>query len=150
MANCQHSFVTQGATTAVAHMFADWQGLVSGLTQCQHCGAPAILQLLAWRGPRLAERVYSIALLPEAATEVFLRNMQSAYCDLTRQAHEVDALMNLGEIHHIGMFNLPELLCQGSLPYEQAIHHQNWQDIDPEDPTWWSLFANTQSAGNYS
>lgn len=113
---------------------------MSGLVQCRDCGSPAILQLLAWRGARLKERVYSIAELPEDATEVFLRNMQSAYCDLTRQSHEVEALINLGVIKQIGCFELPELLCRDIHTYTEPVRHPPWEEILDGDPTWWTYF----------
>ena len=140
MVDCQHSWQTVGATSAVAHTFEDWQGLVSGLVQCGFCGAPAILTLLAWRGAGLKQRIYSIAELPVAATEVFMRNMQSAYCDLTRQQHEVEALTNLGRIQEVSLFTLPALTCQKTISITNRPDHRPWQEIKTDEPQWWSLF----------
>ena len=140
MPNCEHSWCTPGSAPTLAHIFEDWQGLIRGLALCRHCGAPALLELLAWRGRNLNERIYSIGVLPRSATEVFIRNMQSAYCDVTRYANEIDALTHMGQVEQIGWFQLPEYVCQAVITAPKPLPHKNWRDIDPKDDTWWHEF----------
>lgn len=88
--------------------------------------------MVSWRGERLQDRTYSIGSLPEAATEVFIRNMQSAYCDVTRHNREIDALLSLRTISHLGRFKLPELECLELTPATPPIKHPDWRQLEPE------------------
>lgn len=113
--------------------------MVCGLVQCQFCALPGIFQLLDWRGTQLDQRIYSVGHLPRAATEVFIRNMQSAYCDVTRHSHEVEALINLRQLAHIGVYQLPSYECLDYVSAAAPIKHPDWQQLKPEGH-WWAKF----------
>jgi hypothetical protein len=139
-----YSWSTPGETLQIAHGFEDWQGLVSGLVLCCHTGRAAILQLLAWKGANLEQRIYSIGLLPTRATDIFIRNVQSAYYDVTRFSREVDALMSLRDFQCDGLFQMPEGVCLATHPIEPPIHHPDWRQLTADDPkftAWWDKFG---------
>ena len=138
-----YSWSTPGETLQIAHFFEDWQGLVSGLVLCRHTGRAAILQLLAWKGTYLEQRIYSIGLLPTRATDVFIRNMQSAYCDVTRVSHEVETLMSLRDFQCAGLFHMPKGLCLATCPIKPPVHHPDWRHLtanDSKSTAWWDKF----------
>ena len=134
---CEHSWLVPGARTPLAHCFEDWQGLICGLVQCQYCGSPAVLQLIAWRGKQLEDRLYSVGELPDDATEVSIRNMQSDYCDVTRQDREVEALMSLRHIQYQAWFSVPDLICNAVNKVAPPINHPDWQNLKPITQTCW-------------
>ncbi len=70
-----------------------------------------------------------------------MRNLQSAYCDLTRQQHEVEALTNLGTIRQVEWFTLPGLICHGVKEVTARPTHRPWQEIKTDEQAWWSQFA---------
>ncbi len=86
-----HTWDEVGAHLAVAFTIDAYGGVTDAVIECD-CGRHALLNLLDWLGPNLDKRVYAVSESSTEATAVFLRNMRSDYCDLTRKAAEVNAL----------------------------------------------------------
>lgn len=131
-----HNFADDRGRLAFQHVIDDWQGVTSGLARCRYCNADFLLHLQAWRGTRLNERVYAAFTLDPDVASVFLRNMRSDFCDLSRHAAEVEALLAACSAC-VCLVRTIDGQCTDTihLPDDFKVHRQPWQllasDSDP-------------------
>lgn len=119
----------------------DWQGPTDAVARCVHCGTYTLLRMLHWGGRNLSRRIFATAPLPAAAVEVFLRNMKSAYCDLSRHQAETDALAATAEPVDGGVIvTVPEMAVIARLPRDELgeTRIRSWREETPDerDPFW--------------
>ena len=87
----RHAWNCVGETLPLVFVIDAHDGVTDAIAECS-CGQHALLNLLDWAGKHLQERVYTVSELATEPARVFLRNIRSDYCDLTRKAAEVEAL----------------------------------------------------------
>ena len=124
--------------------FNDWQGVVNGMLRCHACDEFAVIRLLDWGHKNLRTRIFSLASLPVDSAHIFLRNMNSDYCVLSRKQQETEALYHsLDPVAHIVAIGLPELVILGvqSVP-TKPIKYPDWHTLTPHPETspWFQLF----------
>ena len=131
-----HDWLRLEATLEVRCEIDGDNGITDAVIVCS-CGQHALINLLDWTGPRLARRVFSVSLLGADPVGVFLRNMRSDYCDLTRKAAEVAALAATAEgAAAVLAADTPELRV---LAVEQtAVRRPFWrEDLGAAGETGW-------------
>lgn len=121
-------------------------GPTDALVKCPRCGQYYLLRLLHWQGPRLALRIFALATLPADSVTVFLRNMRSDYCDLSRHQAEVDALMAIAEpVSRISVIDMDQMRVVTDLPRAEAgkLDIKSWRRQAPreDDPRWRALLS---------
>jgi hypothetical protein len=89
----QHDWLRSDVRLTIKISFEDWLGPISALVTCG-CGDFGILQLIAWRGRRLEERIFSLREVEKTIAETYLANISRDYCDLSRKQDETTALIN--------------------------------------------------------
>ena len=107
------------------------------MVQCD-CGQYALLSMLDWSGPRLERRIYAVSALPDEPAAVFLRNMRSDYCDLTRKAHEVAALYASADaVSAVLAAEVPQLTVLAT--EEATVRRPLWrEDLEAPGTTVWA------------
>ncbi len=133
------------ARLSLIHTLDDWQGLINGIVYCPRHDQHAVVRMLDWGEKNLQNRVYSLANVARDSVEVFLRNMSTDYCDLTRRQNEVSALYTSSDpVESIILLHLPELEVLGTCPADglPALEYRHWQQIkpDPASSQWFKLF----------
>ncbi len=93
MTQCAHDWTAHDGELHIVVVADDWQGATTAIARCSGCGLHVLLQLLAWQGKHLENRVYILSPIPSQVALVFMRDIQSNYCDLTRHGQEFDALI---------------------------------------------------------
>ena len=136
-----------GHTSSIAFTFDYWQGLVAGLLCCDTCGHYGLARLLDWRGGQLEQRIFSIANLKREPTSVFLRNMNSDYCDLSRKTAEWNALIATSPARLLGLFQLPEMRCLASRNLIESPGYPDWRQlaVDAPNSPWWTKFTDLKA-----
>ncbi|XOV88445.1 MAG: hypothetical protein ACFHX7_00860 [Pseudomonadota bacterium] len=133
MTNCVHDWGRPGCQLHLAVVADEWQGATTAIARCSGCGASSLLQLLAWQGKNLANRVYLLSPIPARVTDVFLRNIRSSYCDLSRHGHEFAALVAATE-RPAGLIatRLPDLLvlAMRAIPEGTRYPVPDWRELD--------------------
>lgn len=136
MSNHQHSWATSGTTIKPVVAMDDWMGPVMGLLRCAECGLYGLIYLVAWEAPELRNRIFALRMVPRQAATIYLRNISSDYCDLTRKQSETDALLSSAD-------NVSQLLATTDMTVQQAVFTDArppivaWRDINPADyPQW--------------
>jgi len=140
-----HEWLNQSARVNLVFTFNDWQGVVNGILQCRRCNDFCVIRLLDWSNKNLRTRIFSLASLPDESASVFLRNMNSEYCDLSRKQHETEALYHsLDPVTHIIAIGLPDLMILGVVPFAtpMPIKYPDWHTLapDPANSSWFQLF----------
>lgn len=153
MNGCVHDWQRVGTRLQVVYSIDDWQGVTEAVVCCSACQAHALIRMLHWRGRNLATRVFSLAPLPAQVVSVYLRNMKSAYCDLTRHAAESTALFAAaGDLTGGVIVEVPDMLIIGVLGPEElgGRRPRSWRDQPPDekDPFWASVLAQHGVAGS--
>ena len=92
-----HDWLVTGAVLDVAFELDAHNGVTDAILRCRGCGQYGLLGLLDWASPKLTCRVYAVAELSAEPVAVFLRNMRSEFCDLTRKSAEHAALCATAE-----------------------------------------------------
>ncbi len=124
------------------------------MLRCQECSEFSVIRLLDWGHRNLQTRIFSLASLPVDSARVFLRNMSSDYCDLSRKQQETEALYHsLNPVSHIVAIGLPDLVIldlvqtasTGSPVTKSAttpIRYPDWRTLTPQPETspWFQLF----------
>jgi hypothetical protein len=129
----------------LCYTFDDWHGVVNGILHCQGCDEYSVIRLLDWGGFNLRTRIFSLACLPADSAWVFLRNMNSDYCDLTRKQDEAHALYHcLNPVMFIVAIELPDLVLLDKVPKSTAppITYPDWRVLSPDQDNspWFALF----------
>jgi hypothetical protein len=139
--DCTHSWSEPGPQR-VAFTIDAWQGLTDGLIQCATCGQYAVVNLLDWGGRNLCFRIFSVALAGSSTASVFLRNMNSDYCDLSRHQAEANALLAATERPcRLILAGVPGLNVITSRPVvERKPEPTFWRESIPNGETWFPLF----------
>ena len=141
MTDCTHDWLQTGSSLAAAFVIDEWQGPTDFVVRCTGCGTYALLRLLHWSGRNLATRIFSVAYLDSQAMEIFLRNMRSDYCDLSRHSAETAMLVATASPLSCGVIlRVPELEILASLDLAELGNQpaRSWRDQAPaeNDPRW--------------
>lgn len=139
--DCTHSWSEPGPQR-VAFTIDAWQGLTDGLIQCAACGQYAVVNLLDWGGRNLRFRIFSVASAESKTASVFLRDMNSDYCDLSRHQAEVNALLAATEQPSLLILaSVPGVNVIKSLPVAERNPEPGfWRESIPNGETWFPLF----------
>ena len=132
---CHHDWQQAGVRINCDYLLDDWLGPVSFLSRCCHCGQYAMLRLIDWSVPQTTRRIYLLQALPREATSVYLRNMNSSYCDLARKQQETQALLSTASgPQHLLLLHLPALLIERTmaLPAGEKPRPGPWQTHLPD------------------
>jgi hypothetical protein len=140
-----HDWDIKSTHLGLTYTLDEWQGVLNGMLHCQGCNSYSIIRLLDWAGKNLQTRVFSLADLPADSAKVFLRNMNSDYCDVTRKQDEANALyFCLGPVTHIVAIEVPGLKLLDSIRNKNTttICYPDWQTLSPkpESSAWFQLF----------
>jgi len=139
-----HDWSVPGTALELTFTIDFWQGPTDAIVQCGQCGDFALLRLLHWSDRNLSKRIFVVAALPEAAVGIFLRNMRSDYCDLSRHKAEVDSLLATAEspsgVIEADVPGLEVIACHGT-EVMQGRPVKSWRDVAPDesDPHWLEL-----------
>lgn len=144
--NCRHDWQRADTKLDVQFVLDQWQGPTDAVVRCGVCGEVALLRLLHWSGRNLCTRIYALASIDSAAFAVFVRNMRSASCDLSRHGAEVQALMATAAPVSEGLIVLvPEMQVLATLDLGEIgkIAIKSWRDIAPveNDPRWLAILS---------
>jgi len=144
--DCHHDWLVSGEPLNPCFTIDFWQGLTSGLVKCEACQQYNLLHLQAWQGRNLRDRIYSCAPLLNSSAAVFLRNMNSDYCDLTRKQQEVDALIvSAGPVQHLVLVK-DTIVDSSCSPRHLKPGYLHWRELGDSD-SWFSRFKELQSSG---
>lgn len=146
MTDCRHTWLRQGELLEPAFIIDDWQGPTDAVVRCRDCGHFMLLRLLHWRGRNLATRIFALADLDDQAVTVFLRNMKSAFCDLSRHGAEADMLIATASAITGGVIlEAPQLHVLAPLGTAELGNPklESWrkQAPDPDDPKWLAVLS---------
>lgn len=136
MTDCVHDWRTPGKSLDAVFVIDDWQGPTDLVVQCRECRAYALLRLLHWSGRNLTTRIFAVAGLDTQAMGIFLRNMRSDYCDLSRHGAETAMLMATASPLSCGVIlRVPELIVLASLDVMELGEPslRSWRDQAPDE-----------------
>lgn len=141
MNDCRHDWLRQEANLTPVFIIDEWQGPTDAIIQCAACGRFALLRLMHWSGRNLLTRIYGLADLDNNAVSIFLRNMKSAYCDLSRHGAETDMLVATASPITGGVIvKAPEMRVLSHLDASELGQRRmdSWRhrSPDPADPAW--------------
>ena len=146
MSGCIHDWQRQGAHCNVIFVIDDWQGPTDAIVQCGGCDACALLRMLFWQGRNLSTRIFAAAGLDSDSVAIFLRNMRSAYCDLSRHSAETGALIATAGPVDCGLVaRVPDMEVLAPLTAADLgkFTLSSWRDQAPDeaDPFWLALLS---------
>lgn len=142
---CSHDWLQAGVRPTLTLTIDAWQGSTDAVLTCQQCGGHAIMRLVHWHGRNLDHRVFAIYDLPAHAAAVFLKDMGTGYCDLSRHQAELNALLGAaGPARAL----ITMSMAQGSIGrvFDSSAlagrKVRSWRDDPPveNDPHWLALF----------
>ena len=140
---CHHSWLCPGDTLQLIETLDDWLGPTLAIISCQHCQQPALLNLVAWRGDQLKERIFGARTLTQAASDTYLANINRDYCDLTRKTAETEALIQTtSKTAHLVLVSLPRMQVSAVSTGTVDTPFRDWQDVDTNEFEHWPLPAN--------
>lgn len=147
MKKCTHDWSIPGSELKPVFVIDDWQGPTDAIVRCQACGAYVLIRLLHWSGRNLATRIYALASLDDDAVHIFLRNMKSAYCDLSRHGAETDMLIATATGIDGGVIlQVPELRVRSRLEAAELGDRKivSWRSEAPDetDSHWLAILSN--------
>ena len=138
---CAHTWSQTGSQLSFSYTIDYWQGATTGLVQCTDCRNMALIHLQAWSGTNLTRRVYSVALLNQRVAQTFLRNMRSDYCDLSRKASEVDALISVANpVETVLLVDGQTVIRILATETSPPTGYHAWREALPYNDSWLSHF----------
>ncbi len=139
--HADHAFVTNGEPLSFVFVIDHWQGVTAGLLKCLRCKTHALVYLLGWEEPRLTRRAFALSIVPAEVATIYLRNMNSDFCDLERHRMETEALVSACEPANTVIYCVDNVAIASEkrtkLPY-----YQPWQSISAAQHEQW--FQRTQ------
>lgn len=128
----------------ILNLIDHWQGPTAAVITCFKCQVPGIIWMQAWSGQHNELRIFSIALLQNKTVQIFMENQDRAFCDLSRRAQELEALLASAELCHL-LFELD--ITTGEMTKTLAcndlsrISYRSWQEGLPNQAYWQRRFA---------
>ncbi len=133
-----HDWQSPGALLKPVAVLEDWLGPVHCLVSCTHCHQYALIYLLAWQGPQLANRTFAVRPVAAEHARTYLQNIDRDYCDLSRKSSEGDALAAAAGPANLAIeTRLTPLTVVAVWSLLSPPKQQTWQEIAPGDNEHW-------------